>query len=350
MKKIKSPPPSAIVWILKKLKIKMDAYIWGLYPSENLLNKSEPKHWNEYISKKPNEKITYNNLEKRFFDVMESKRKTSLSKLEKEYGKKIDKIPLNILQQNIEYLKDVFKFEKERQDRIDNKFMQIINQSSILIAFLTLLLTLVSDKINFNLNNLILLIFLGINILYVIRNLAISIFMAVKNLSPVGYKKPQYPTVLFNSDNSNNNFVIYKFVNLYESLEKNVEVNNSKADKVEIVYKKFRSSLIALLIFCILTSFYITIFPKKADYSIDLVNQLDLTNIQNELKNINESFNSTVDIYQISSITSQITNLNNKLHIIENDISKEKVNEIKEIKNEIIILENKLLNIIKKRK
>jgi hypothetical protein len=273
-------------FLFRILETKMPAYYWGLYPCKDNTINADLDNWNSYIAKNATEKISFNELKHRF----ESENSGRLEEFEKKYSKELSNIDSQLLIEKRSYLRENFKLEKNRQNTIDNKFTQIIGQSSIVIAIVAIIIPIIIDKMNFETKQIWLLIILALFSGLTILLLTTSIWISIKNLKTTGYYRPMHNHILYYSNSELVNFQKGELVTLYNAISENIKTNDLKAEKVNKAYTRFTKGIILFLLSSAIGTFYVCLNPKEDVKMVTIENQLDLAPIKSQIDSVQNNF------------------------------------------------------------
>ena len=308
--------------LLKVLGIKMPAYYWGLYPCNDDEIKSNIGLFNEIISKNSTNKTTFKDLKKLYLKQTKEKHKETIEFLEKEYPKDLNKLDDDFVNEKINYLKDIFQLEKGRQSSIDNKFTQIIGQSSIVIAVVSIIIPLVNDKFSYSSEYLLLIILIAFLGVFSIYNLTSSIWISIKHLKTRGYSRPMHNQILYHSKSKLRDFKIDHLINLYNSTNDNIDVNSIKADKVNKAYSRFSRGIVFFLFTSILVTTYIFKNPKEDVKKVTIANQLNVKEIEVQLNSISKKLSdlNSNEIQTIDKLNNGLKDISEELQCLTKNI------------------------------
>ncbi|MGV8827082.1 MAG: hypothetical protein ACWA6U_02075 [Breznakibacter sp.] len=246
---------------------------------------SNLENWNLYIAKRPNVKISFNELKNEFKSSIEESKEL----LEKEYSIALPKMDNKLLTEKVGYLKDNFNLEKSRQSSIDNKFTQIIGQSSIVIAIVAIIIPIIIDKLDFETKYIWLLVVLGIFSCLTIFYFTTSISISIKNLKTRGYYRPMHSHILYHPNSQLADFQSDQLVYLYNAINDNIKINDVKAEKVNKAYGRFTKGIFIFLISSAIGTFYICLNPKDDIKKISIDNQIYIAPIQRQIDSVNSN-------------------------------------------------------------
>jgi len=175
-------------------------------------------------------------------------------KITSDVSDKIHKLNDVTINEYLKHYESLFQLEKKRQDKLDTKIIQIITQSSIVITMISIIITQIQDKIQYDTITYILLCAIGISIALI----AFSIIISINETKPTGYLKPT-PTFLGNEPINirKSNLSTY-----YKSIVVNTKVNDIKAKEINKAYSYYKYGLIvfiATLIILLVYSQYIIV-------------------------------------------------------------------------------------------
>ena len=197
-----------------------------------------------------NEKINYNDISSSFVKNILENRKSKYNFIEIELMKqpntvsnvnnKINNLSEIIITDYLKHYENLFQLEKKRQDKLDSKIIQIITQSSLIITMISIIMTQVQDKIQYNTITYILLCSIGISIALI----AVSIVISINETKPTGYLKPTPNFLGVKSiDIKKNNLTTY-----HQSIVVNTKVNDEKAKEINKAYSYYKYGLILFII------------------------------------------------------------------------------------------------------
>ncbi len=300
----------------------MSPYIWGLYPDNTIEIKTNIDSWNEFIVKNypSDKKVKFKELLKAFNNNNQGQNQDVISELEKEYGKNLENIPLEIINEKREYLLNLFNLEKQRQNLLDNKSIQIITQTSIITAIIALIIPLLIDDIDFNndFKRISFWIFV-ILLLLTLKFLLYSVILSIVNLRTTGYLRPMHTLILHHSKSTQKELSLSQLVTYYESIEKNIKVNNNKAEQINKSYNKFKIGLVLFVISAFAFVGHRFIYKFDGTKSIKIENQLNFEPIENDLKTLTQEQNESNVI--LNTISNELIKTNNNLDSMTTNIN-----------------------------
>jgi hypothetical protein len=175
---------------------------------------------------------------------------------------------LKKLESHRDYLKSIVNEENNRLNSFDTKTTQLVAQTGVIFALLSLFVPLVIDKIEGFYLKIIVLIPLFLAFLFYLR----TIQNAAKNFNVKKFKygKSLPTTVINHRDTTIEEFLIEEIQDLIFSAEKNFQTNNSKANNLIQAYNSFRvANVLAALLGILLCASILFTKPKKERLTIE---------------------------------------------------------------------------------
>lgn len=167
-----------------------------------------------------------------------------------------------LTKKHLDYLKEIFTQNKNRQGIIENKNAQLVGQASIIISIFALFIPLLIGKlINLNIYILIILIVLFIFILF---HYVLTIYHSTLTLeiNRYNYSTPSLKTITEKDRATTEDaFIEEEIKDLIYSIEQNTYQTNRKGGNLIFATRNFRFASITFAIFTILiifSSFFIT--------------------------------------------------------------------------------------------
>jgi hypothetical protein len=191
-----------------------------------------------------------------------------------------------------EFLKSIEEEENNRLTLIENKTAQLISQTGIIFALLSLFIPIFIDKI-ISLN--IWLRFLFILVLVVAFLLFLStIFYAIKNynIKKFIYSKPSPLNVIKYQDKSTEEFTAIEVQDLLYSINVNLKTNNTKATNLIQSYSSFKYAIISTAILVMLLCVSL-LFSKPSDNSIKISDPVKIENFETTFNSLTKTIQET---------------------------------------------------------
>lgn len=191
-----------------------------------------------------------------------------------------------------EFLKSIEEEENSRLTLIENKTAQLISQTGIIFALLSLFIPVYIDKIII-LNIWLRILFILVLVIAFLLFLS-TIFYAIKNynISKFIYSKPSPLNVIKYQDKSNEEFIAIEIQDLLYCINVNLKTNNTKATNLIHSYSSFKYAIISTAILVILLCVSL-IFSKPSDNSIKISDPIKIENFETNFNSLTNTIQGT---------------------------------------------------------
>ncbi len=186
-----------------------------------------------------------------------------------------------------DFLRNIYSQEEDRLSLIENKTFQIISQTGIIFALLSLFIPVFIENIS-DLNILVQLLFILILVTTFFFYL-LTINSAIKNfhINKYKYARSSAKDVIKYQDKSINQFLEIEIKNLISSIELNSETNNRKASNLIQAYKNFRYAIVFTGVLGVFLCI-IMLFIKPSNNTI-IENHINIENYDSIRTNIKDT-------------------------------------------------------------
>jgi hypothetical protein len=187
---------------------------------------------------------------------------------------------IELADKQLEYLKERFNYEEQRQSILDNKLSQITGQAGIIFGIVGLFIPLFYGS----LAQLPIFLKIVLTILLLISFISFigSIICSAKslNIGKFSYSTTSTNTVLKNHQ-SKQEFITEEINDLIYSIKHNLELNNKKGTYLNKAHFGFKTGIISIGILSIFL-----FFQKPDDQKIFIENQILIEKIEKSLDSI----------------------------------------------------------------
>jgi hypothetical protein len=162
-----------------------------------------------------------------------------------------------------DFLKSLEAEENNRLTLIENKTTQLVAQTGVIFALLSLFIPLVIDKIDAFYLKLIIFIPLGLAFLFYL----LTIHNAAKNFNvkKFKYSRSKATNVIKHKDNTAEDFLIEEIEDLLYSTKVNVGINDTKASNLIFSYNCFKVANVLTAVLGILLCTSLLFIKQKKD-------------------------------------------------------------------------------------
>lgn len=238
-----------------------------------------------------------------------------------------------LTEKHLDYLNSIVKEEEARLSTIESKIGQIIGQSGILLALISLFAPLFYDK----LNHLHIVLKLIILLLFFIGFLffMVSIFQATKtlNIRDFIYVRPSVNTVLNKEYKDEQAFFVVQIKDLISGITNNIKTNNLKGNLLLYSHRAFRTGLIVISLLGLLIISLFT-FNKKPDNPIIIDSLVYLKNLNQRAESLEEALNVLEDKVHDGALKSLFLDDSVRMRSIQNSLDSVR-REVKKLNAEI---------------
>lgn len=174
-----------------------------------------------------------------------------------------------------DFLKSLEAEENNRLTLIENKTTQLVAQTGVIFALLSLFIPLVIDKIDSFYLKVLIFIPLGLAFLFYL----LTIHNAAKNFNVKNFKYSRSlpKNVVTFQDGTAEDFLIEEINDLLHSTKVNTKINNKKADNLLFSYNSFKVANILTAILGILLCVSLLFIKQKKD-PISIENPIKIEN------------------------------------------------------------------------
>nr|WP_288210269.1 hypothetical protein [uncultured Dysgonomonas sp.] len=177
-----------------------------------------------------------------------------------------------------EFLKNLHNQEEDRLSLIENKTFQIVSQTGVIFALLSLFIPIFID----NISELNIVVRIGFIIILIITFLfyLLTINSAIKNFQVNRYKyvRQSSKDILKYQNKSIKSFCEIEINDMLYAIDKNTETNNRKATNLIKAYKNFRLAIIFTGILGV-SICVVTLFINKTNAKTIIENHIKIENI-----------------------------------------------------------------------
>lgn len=205
---------------------------------------------------------------------------------------------------HLNYLKEIYDFQRERQGNIESKNSQLVGQASVIISIIALFIPLLIDKFSNIATFPFVVIIIGF--VFVLFHYLIAIIHSIKTLQINHYPYCTRSTNTVTKENRANNeedFIKEEIEDLVWSIGKNTIQNNRKGRNLIFATRSFRVATIGLCVFTLLIlSLSTLIKPDTQKIEIDSISksiikdlnkpiiiELNKLNNRKEIEQLNQS-------------------------------------------------------------
>lgn len=170
---------------------------------------------------------------------------------------------LSRLKLHRDFLKSIENDENSRVMSIENKTSQLISQTGIIFALLSLFIPLILDKIEFIQLKLI---FLGI-LFWVYVLYSLTIYNGLKNyfIKKFPYSRVSAANVITHKDSSEEVFLVEEIRDLLHCIDANTRLTNRKGRNLNYAYIAFRNATVLSGVLVLLLCFSMVFWPPKKE-------------------------------------------------------------------------------------
>jgi hypothetical protein len=211
---------------------------------------------------------------------------------------------IDLANKHLQYLKEIYDFQRERQGNIENKNSQLVGQASVIISIIALFIPLLIDKFS-NIGTFPFIIII-IGFIFILFHYLVAIIHSIKTLQinhyPYCTRSTNTVTKLTRATNEED-FIKEEIEDLIWSIGKNTIQNNRKGRNLIFATRSFRIATIGLCAFTLLILSLSTIIkPDSQKIEIDsisetiikdlnkpIIEQFDKLNNRKEIEQLNQS-------------------------------------------------------------
>ena len=223
---------------------------------------------------------------------------------------------LKLAERHLAYLKELYDYQKNRQQNIESKNAQLVGQTSIIISIVSLFIPLLIDKLSSIYIVLLCSLIFGFTV--ILFHYLVTIVHSIKTLQINHYPYSTRSTSTLTKDNRATNeidFINEEIEDLIWSIDKNTIQNNRKGGNLIYATRSFRIATISTAIFTLLIiAFSFFIKPKPQEIKIEAINSKVSESLNEVVKSSTEVLNIHPDLSELNKslkeIEAKIDNLN----------------------------------------
>ncbi len=254
---------------------------------------------------------------KKYIDYLHLKKEDVPTIVIDDYAKPTD---IKLAERHLEYLKELYNIQRERQANIENKNSQLVGQASVIISIIALFVPLLIDKFS-NINTFLFIIVI-VAFIFVLFHYLVAIIHSIKTLQINHYQYSTTSTKTITKVSRSINeadFIKEEIEDLIYCIDKNSIQNNRKGSNLIFATRSFRIATIGVALFTLMVlSFSLSLKSESQKIEIESIDksiikeinlpiQEELNSIKNNNKIKYEKLNTT-----ITRLVEEIDSLKNK--------------------------------------